>query len=437
MKGNLILTVSVALGAMGLLISLGGCGTGSVTEAPFKIDRTLVVGSVGQAHKPAQEVQIAVYMDATTSMAGFASPEGSYFDHFVSDIDAITQVGWVVPKVSYYQFGTSIREIGRQKFLTAAEAGSFYSEPGIFQDTNIDLVLDSTDSQKVNLVITDLFQREQDLNVLVAKIRDKCFGKKLQLAILAIPSQFDGSVHDANVPPYQYTSQEGKKESYRPFYVLMFGDPDNLERCFEFLRTNEYVDQELFLTLSPILLSDFQVSLQKTKDSKGLGRYRAEKDPLMFYFKHNRKISGDALEVEVKFQPKAHAPDFDPAGLQLTVQRKAYENKVKRWSSGQEETTDLTPVSFSREGNMLRCRLDIHLEDAAGHYGYLCELGVSPINGLVCPDWVRRWSSENPTASHEPNKTLNLERFVTNLMRASATIHQPKVGCFALKIKQI
>ncbi len=57
------------------------------------------------------------------------------------------------------------------------------------------------------------------------------------------------------------------------------------------------------------------------------------------------------------------------------------------------------------------------------------------LNAFAIPDWVVELSSQNPTPESDQNKTLNLDRFIRDLLRSAATINEYKVAKGYLNIR--
>lgn len=89
---------------------------------------------------------------------------------------------------------------------------------------------------------------------------------------------------------------------------------------------------------------------------------------------------------------------------------------------------DLELNSVQRDGDRLQLTLKLELDDPVGKCGYLVYLQAAAIGGLAVPQWVTDFSSANPSRNLDANKTLNLEKFVTDLLRASLAIHQPRIA---------
>lgn len=159
-------------------------------------------------------ITINIYLDATTSMKGFATNVTGVYNKFIDEIESSVAAGWKKAEIHFFKFGTKIKEVDRNGFK-AAKSQPFYAEPGFYEKTNIDYVIERMDSSQINVVITDLFQDEGDVNSIVLKIKEKCFSKGVYVGILAIKSDYDGMVFDAKVPPYLFKSVAGKDETYR------------------------------------------------------------------------------------------------------------------------------------------------------------------------------------------------------------------------------
>ena len=80
----------------------------------------------------------------------------------------------------------------------------------------------------------------------------------------------------------------------------------------------------------------------------------------------------------------------------------------------------------------LTLRLEPSGEDAA--ITYLARLRAGDIGGLAAPAWVEALSTSSPTAEVDPNKTLNLTKFVGDLAQASASARPAVVAQFVVDV---
>lgn len=386
-------------------------------------------------------IRVDIYLDATTSMLGFSKNSNSTYNRFLEELETTAGVGWKSADVRLFKFGTRIKEISERQYKNANQR-AFYSEPGIFEKTNIDLVINQTDSSRVSVVITDLFQDDNDVISIVRQIKDRCFKQNVRVAFLGIPSEFDGRIFDLRpgVAPYNYKSRDGDSDSYRPFYVLMFGDPKNIEHLFENLKSQDFVKEENFLLISPYLMRDLNISLKKTRDSKGLNNIaRKKSDPdNLFRFSLRDGYEDGVIETTIEYQRNHRTPDFNAGKLDLLAFKKQSRPGEKSVSNDSSKTSDIEMLEMGRnDDGKLSGKLKLKLSGDKGYHSYLVKMNSDKINGLLVPEWVKDFSSTNPTRTRDANKTLNLEKFVNDLLRANLALSQPTVAKMYITVKKL
>ena len=252
-----------------LLFFVWGC--------PGKIEKNIINYSdadvVGTPYKKTDQINIDIYIDATTSMEGFAVNNSSKYSQFLDQLEASGMSAWKKADIKFFKFGQVIKPVDRTQFLSAKNNLRFYREPGIFKNTYIDSVVKNTDSKRLSVLITDLFQDEGDVNTMVEKIKEKCFTNNIAVGILGIKTDFNGTVYDVpGRPSYPLITNE------RPFYAIVFGNNDNLESLFDALKTKSFVNDNQVLIFSKYIIESFKISLTKTRESKFVNKKAARAD---------------------------------------------------------------------------------------------------------------------------------------------------------------
>ena len=167
------LTMNFRILVIGLILGsflLTGCN-GKDRPEPYRGIVERVTGGEKKRTEGSDSILVDLYLDATLSMEGFCAAPNSNFHQFLQDLEGAVQNGWRNAKPRYFKFGAGVREIDRQTFVQAQKGGTFFHEQGMFESTNIDLVVNSTNNQRVSLVITDLLQNEGDINTLVENLK--------------------------------------------------------------------------------------------------------------------------------------------------------------------------------------------------------------------------------------------------------------------------
>ena len=381
-------------------------------------------------------IDIDIYLDATLSMVGFVNNRSSIYNRFLDELEIAAAGSWQAANVQFFKFGTKIKPIDREGFK-AAKTPAFYRERGIFERTNIDSVINRTNNRRVTVVLTDLFQDEGDVNSIVLQIREKCFARGIQAAVLAVPSDFNGTVFDAIVSPYRYKSVPGDRSTYRPFYALMFGEEHNLERMFGFLQTAEYIEDEYFFMISRHIIEKFSARVTKMRKSRALNRRKMRtpgRYPHHFGFSLKKGKEQGTIIAGFRLERQPHAADFQERALELIAFRKKSLPGEKTASGDSVLTDNLKLTRLERMGDSLTAVIDLQLDEPPGIYSYLVYLQLPPNGGLEIPQWIDAFSSPNPTASRDANKTLNLRKFVSDLIRASQSLAPPRVAKFYMTV---
>lgn len=424
----------------GILIFLSfsiGCNGGGKKLSNWKYHQKDVVTPKFNIPK---SIEIDIYLDATMSMIGYTSNSSSNYNKFLEELETTETVAWPNSHVRFFKFGTRIKEITKDQFRDA-RSQNFYTESGICETTNIDLVINKTDSSRVSVVITDLFQDEGNLNAIVEQIKQRCFMQGIQVAILGIRSDFNGMVYDAGPQAGSYPLRIPPDDAanYRPFYAFIFGDPINIQFLFNNLKQKSFVDEENFLVLSRYIINDYKISsLVKTRECRTLGNLaRRKKELNHFRFKMRKGEDNGKLVAKMKINRNVFTPDFNEANLKLVAFRKLIERKKNSLQTDSVRTTDISLEKIERQGNQLDLSLDLNLDDEPGRYTYQVHLASSVINGLKIPDWVSEFSSDAPSPKKDAWKTLNLYKFVNSLVRANLSIYQPKVTKFYITIEKL
>lgn len=373
-------------------------------------------------------------------MDGFAVPPASVYRTFLEDLEGSLVSGVRnVTDVRYFKFGERIRQMTRDDFRGARSRG-FYHEPGIFRTTDIELVFDQKrdgapekrrPEQRLIIVVTDLFQRDQDVNAVVAQVKRRCLTNPgCSVGVMAIASEFDGTVYDARVPSYRYSSTQDPV-TFRPFYLLMFGPEEEVRLFADVLSSRKYVDMRRFTVIGPHTISQFSAAIDRDPLSKGVVPRKQCGSALDAAFNLRRNFRDAAVRARLHIAPDSQSFAFDPARVAV---RSFRENGGKLVPASEVKTT-ATPLPNG----------DIEIDaamtppSAHGDYFYTFEVLTGETNGYVVPKWVAVLSSNDPRPDHEAAKTLNLDRFVSELIAAgvSEEHHQPKLARFRVLIHKL
>ena len=166
-------------------------------------------------------IDAAIYIDGTFSMAGYVNHQGnSVYSDSLKNIERTITSNWKQENVQYIKFGDSLQNLSREQFLESNHV-SFYQE----KDTSLQKVIEAMSPDKLNIMVTDLFQTNQDIDSLIIAMKKACFADDSKgIALIGIKSQFNGKIYDIgkNMLSFSYTTNDDVN-SYRPFYLLVIG----------------------------------------------------------------------------------------------------------------------------------------------------------------------------------------------------------------------
>ncbi|HZG23723.1 MAG TPA: hypothetical protein VEZ17_04035 [Chitinophagaceae bacterium] len=413
--------------ALGLVTIMQACST-NISPLSWDYSDRDIVGSPPQK---SDQIDIDIYIDATTSMQGFAVNETSVYSQFLDQLEASTLTAWKKADPRYFKFGERIRPVDRAGFLAAKKNLEFYRERDIFMRTYIDSVVNRTETSRLSVLITDLFQDEGDVNIMVDRIKSKCFAKGVMVGVVGVKSDFRGNVYD--VPGYPAGYPLDSKE--RPFYMLMFGNQYNMELLFDAMKSKPFVKEDQFLVFTNNIVKSYNVSLTKTPKSQFVNKKAPVKDQKnSFDFSMKEKGTDAQFNLELDVNRNPRCADFDENNLQVTVYKKSA-NDPKVVKTDSVSTNDIQVQNIQRKGNKVTAMVTLKSEDPVGNYSYLVYLQVNPLNGLKTPRWIRDFSTERPvpnTAS--ASLTYNLDKLTSALLIANATAAPTYLAKFYINI---
>ena len=227
------------------------------------------------SYEKSESIAADIYLDGTTSMYGYVNYNGgTVYDDAVKELDRTLTKNWKSDTIRYVKFGDTFQEMNRDAFMQMEQVG-FYDQ----KDTSLQKVVDQMDPNKLNIIVTDLFQTNQDLDSLIRSIKNKGMGEGKAIAVIGMKSQFNGKIFDVgkNMSSLEYmtTSEE---DSYRPFYVLVMGD-ENDARAFVKSYQNSLPKNAnvAIMFLSSNLGIDTSLEADKASNKKEKGKENAAK----------------------------------------------------------------------------------------------------------------------------------------------------------------
>ena len=453
-------------------IFLIGCGNGKDSGIPEFQDDTsdITPGNISD------RLVARIYFDATLSMQGFVVPGSTRYTQICPYLESVIVSGWRDVKADFFRFGEQVEPIDRGTYLQAGSV-SFYENPNINRETLIQKVIDyedqlvgnqrkinntpeestepeirntpeeltevGTPTEEVNesreenllvVIVTDLFQDNSDINLLVNQLKEKYINKDLEIGLFGLRSQFNGTVYDTGIgqEPLPHQSDPKDPETFRPFYLLVLGRHADIAHYFDRLTTNGFSKAQTIIFsryLVSSLLSFDDASMEPKPDNLNSDTFESV-PPRVKQFRIVDDSEPAGISATLKYDPLPHTMFFDTdtfesnkfakyAPIEETKRNPDAENCliVKSKLSKNELSVD-----FSLASNNLQSAV------------YLYEVTLSPnVEKYRAPDWCSDWDMGE---ERDGSKTLNLVNFVSNLSQVTARMHQPKIAKFHFYIEK-
>ena len=201
---------------MSIFVILFICGCSNNTRSNRNVEVPNVIKNI-----KSESIDVDVYLDGTCSMGGYVNfSSRTVYEDAVKNIERSISTNWKKENIQYIKFGDTIKPLSRDQFLQFSNS-SFYQET----DTSLQAVVNSMNPEKLNILITDLFQTNQDIDSLMLALKNNCFSDNTKaMALIGVKSQFNGKIYDIGKSSYMLSYKSGdEKTSYRPFYVLAIG----------------------------------------------------------------------------------------------------------------------------------------------------------------------------------------------------------------------
>ncbi len=406
-----------------LLLLFFSCETNKAEEIVWNYDKAAITGS---AATTTEKLEVDIYLDVTTSMKGFISNSSTDYSHLLDDIEGICQNTWKNTDIRFYKFGRSVDSIGRNEFFTAKTSPVVYSDPQLSTQTNFADAIDKTDPKRVSILITDFFYNNNDIN-LVANSFKNSFQKGVDVGVAGFSSAFDGVV--ADVKPAV------RVKGSRPLYVLIFGDRQNITLFFNILKNKPYVKQNQFLLITDKPTTGFEAQVVKDRTSKPVKNY-ATKESLksygtVFTFRMDPDAKNGLFNASVKLTPAPYIFPFTERNIKAVAFKKASGDKDSS-SAG----SDIRLAGSSFENGEYKANVALDNSGKKGMYSYAVYLVLDNTVPPPMPKWVKDLSTESYGQGINEDKTLNLEKLLTDITTIQLTERQPKLAKFYLNIEK-
>ncbi len=416
-----------------------------------------------------------IYFDATLSMQGFVVPSSTRYTQICPYLESVIVSGWEDEKIDFFRFGEQVEPIDRNGYLQAGHA-DFYEQENIYRETFIQKIIDYEDQRaddqidtnstpeastgievditpeastevavsteeiedrreegELVVIVTDLFQDRGDINLLVAQLKEKYIQNGLEVGLLGLRSQFDGTVYDTGIgqAPLPYQSDPNNSETFRPFYLLVLGKHTNIAHYFDKLITSGFSEAETVIfsryLVSPLLsFGDAQIEKLENLVRDTIAK---KPDSRLKEYRIRERNEPSKISAKMKYELLPYVMPFDSNTFEPSADVDHNRTDSSRRSEISQAAQNCLEVT-STFGNGDELIVDFELDSRvlARETAYLYKVALHPrIDTYQVPEWCSEWDMGT---GRNGAKTLNLVNFVDGLTQITVREHQPKIAQF-------
>ena len=430
----------VILALLATLFGISGCQKAPQPEVVFGTQSSKPIGQFSD------RINARVYLDATPSMQGFSTPgSAGQYGIFLQELELALQQGWNSTDAQWFSFGTRRDPIGQRPAYQPATNPSFYGRSG-FLDTRIDIALEDVSPSSLIIVVTDLFQQDADISLLIEKIKQKVLPNHLAFAIVGARAEFKGTIYDVGQQKLSFPwDSKGDPNRYRPFYALIIGRTSDVLHLTEvFLSVSKIVHSKNLLLLSTDLVrTPLNWKTAKVTGSKGVNQNANVVRPAVPRGLVFKRIGRNNVEISANlvYDPIQSAPS-------VRFDKLSWDTRAILWrSGGLVETASTRQLSsdgpstdnfhIGREGNdHLAIKVNIPPQRLPYRGTYI--VALRPVLGgdifdfpSFCSEWnfdVVATTKLAASGQFDGTKTQNLSAFIHSVWAVMLQDHQPDIG---------
>lgn len=444
------------------LILWGGCNPREFCPMPEDMDFEEIAPL-------SKNLEADIYIDASFSMVGFIKPGNSYYVRGLQMLERAFIAGWPKGSRNFYKFGSNISEISRDKALKAASE-IFYCDPNFRGQTRIENVIDNANRNNLSVIITDLFQTDADVNLLIEKLNSRFLTKDIAVGVLGIKSQFNGRVWDVGLEDlnFDYYSNGREVAEYRPFYLLMFGKYNDIVHYHKMMKINglnNFPEKNFIIFSSQLVERLASFDNARLSDTDKITEVLNILHPVRNYrhlkqFMVKGSVQKAYFDTVVKISFLSHMPKINSKKLkpEITawqwqenpINDKGTHEKGKKISRKKlvicaEALRSLIVKDFKLSGSQLNFRTEIHPKNFPCDGTYCFRIVFQPLSEFyLLPKWISDWDMDQDLIyqwqkspnQFKGNTTLNLKNFLNNIWQIIYQKNKPMIANFYCYIKK-
>ena len=408
-----------------------------------------------------------IYFDATLSMQGFVVPNSTQYTQMCRYLESVIVSGWTNATVSFFRFGEQVEPIDRNTYLNLSRTG-FYENNRIFRETFIQKIIEheaqlthddvqesmsneestetETNQEETNnhgeksplvVIVTDLFQDNRDLTVLIRQLKEQYIQKGYEVGLLGLRSEFDGTVYDLGEAPLPYRSTPGNPESFRPFYLLVLGKYSDISHYFDRLIANGFTEAQTIIfsryLVDPLL--SFENATIDTLENLNRVSIAMESKHQVEEYRIVRKNRPSKISAKMNLKLRPHIMQFDFETLYDLINVKYSLNGIPDISQTAKNCLTVNSrLINNNDSNKLSIEFTLDSQSLPRKRIYLYEVTLRPeVDTFKEPDWCLDWDMGD---GRNGAKTLNLVNFVRGLTQVTVRSYQPIIAKFHFYIEK-
>ncbi len=363
-------------------------------------------------------VNFAFFVDGTDSMRGYVLPgagTSAYQELLRTLQDAVVQFDQYAEKT--YKFGNQTPVVVERRLHVAAGSADFYRDVGGY--TQVETVLNDRfappATNRLTVVITDLFQKDTDVTGLTRRLKTRYFAKGLAVGVVGIKTSFLGRVYDLDS-----RGSTSDVRGSRPVYALVIGTYANVAHYFDALKKGStslsrdgrfviftgqpFESRPNFFAGNPLLS-------ERGGGLKSMGFLSGEPT---YWFRLREAAQSVGFKVCAAGRYRPYVVPFSAEGnWQSSVRLVDDEGRGRLLALPRPVAVQSDPeacVPANAEGLGFAVSLDVDGLREPGNYLYVLEY-VPTLRGD--PDWWDVWSTDDAVA--QPLRTLRLRQFLRGL----------------------
>jgi hypothetical protein len=284
---------------------------------------------------PSKEITVRLYIDATSSMQGFmAHPDGGFPEQIQKLEQAAHLVRSNLKGIECFKFGTKPVLLPGPPCYANLMRPKLFALPRDQDFTKIEAVLTTMRGRAVTIIVTDLFEDQADMGVLLQNFKEHVFQSGLALGIVAQRAGFDGTIYDIGL-------EQGRRSwtKQRPYYALFIGQAGDIAEYFGALRSEGIPADHLLIFSGALLEKPISWATSKLVRSHNIAVDPSfiQVDPANSSFGVLR-LQSDS-ECELDLQPLIRPTPFHPQIDWGRVEAAAQVRRFPRNSSAAEHVT--------------------------------------------------------------------------------------------------